>query len=698
MAWMTVLAVAGVLAVQDPADAYRDAQARDLVEAARVRRRTVDVAIERYRAEVRERISAGLRAAGQERLVYRRESAARIDWRRDGPVQVDVIGAREAIPPALDGIQVPESLQSYMGHLAFDPVGGEVLLPLDSRAIRHPLAEGAESTYRYTSGDTTEIRLADGRVIQLVELRIEPRRGAPELITGSFWFDSGTHDLVRMVFRPAASRPLGGVFALSAAATLDRVTIEYGLWDLVWWMPRRIWAEGSVRLGSLARAPLSYEREYADYTVEGDSMRLGEPAEAVSRRPCRPRFSMAIRVGRPPDSTRRRPAPPDTTRTPCDREFLVTVPTDSAGLLYSSALPPSIWIDGPAIVTAAERAAAADAVLPEPPWQIGPKRLALPIGGLRYNRVEGLSPQLAGALELGRASLEGSVRMGTADRVLNADVGLIRRTGGVELGVRAYRRLAVIDPSVSVGLGASASALIFGSDNGDYYRARGVELTGRHRPATGPDLDWRFFAERQRSAPANTDFNLRHLVDEDFAFRPTIAASPATQYGASARLDLASGLYPGGWTWGLVFDAEAAVGTFDYVRPAILGRVTGPVAAGLLGMLEVEGGIAAGSLPPQRHWLLGGVAKMRAVDPATLNGDAFWRARAELATAGPRTRLVVFNDWGWAGSRDRIAHGRPLVSVGVGVTFLDGLVRIDLARALRAPVEWGFHPRFNAPL
>ena len=43
----------------------------------------------------------------------------------------------------------------------------------------------------------------------------------------------------------------------------------------------------------------------------------------------------------------------------------------------------------------------------------------------------------------------------------------------------------------------------------------------------------------------------------------------------------------------------------------------------------------------------------------------------------------MFFDAGWAGARADWQHpGRPLTGAGVGASFLDGLVRADLARGI----------------
>src|SRR5690606_9841154 len=87
--------------------------------------------------------------------------------------------------------------------LAFDPGDPQMLLRVDTTAIRHPLAEGGEAHYRFASGDTTVIRLPDGRTVRLRELRILPRRRDPQLIRGSFWLDAETHAVVQAYFRLA---------------------------------------------------------------------------------------------------------------------------------------------------------------------------------------------------------------------------------------------------------------------------------------------------------------------------------------------------------------------------------------------------------------------------------------------------------------------------------------------------------------
>ena len=69
--------------------------------------------------------------------------------------------------------------------------------------------------------------------------------------------------------------------------------------------------------------------------------------------------------------------------------------------------------------------------------------------------------------------------------------------------------------------------------------------------------------------------------------------------------------------------------------------------------------------------------------------DAFWLVRGEIGDRNTGARTVLFGDIGWAGQRaDWNRPGRPLSGVGIGQSFLDGLIRIDLARGLWPAKQW----------
>jgi hemolysin activation/secretion protein len=90
---------------------------------------------------------------------------------------------------------------------------------------------------------------------------------------------------------------------------------------------------------------------------------------------------------------------------------------------------------------------------------------------------------------------------------------------------------------------------------------------------------------------------------------------------------------------------------------------------------------------------------VRGYPGATAAGKSFWRARGEVATRGPGARLATFMDAGWAGGRSERGSADPsLLAAGVGASFLDGLIRADLARALRGQTGWRVNVYLDAAL
>lgn len=101
------------------------------------------------------------------------------------------------------------------------------------------------------------------------------------------------------------------------------------------------------------------------------------------------------------------------------------------------------------------------------------------------------------------------------------------------------------------------------------------------------------------------------------------------------------------------------------------------------GALTLGGGTSGGHLPIQKQFYLGGVQTVRGQRAGAAIGDSFWMTSVELGTGWPGFRKIVFGDLGWAGSRTDFAHpGRPLSGAGVGASFMDGLIRIDIAKGI----------------
>ncbi|HEX7051079.1 MAG TPA: BamA/TamA family outer membrane protein [Longimicrobiales bacterium] len=685
------------------ASAYLDPVARELVARARWRREHVESSIRDYRALVRERLSAGIRALHRERLLFRREAAARIHYRRNRASEVEVLGARDVMPIVSARAQAPDDLEDYARHLVYDPAGDQMLAGLeDLDYFRHPLAAGSEVDYRFATGDTTTLRLPDGRTVRLFGLRVLPRRSDSRLVSGVLWLEEETHGVVQAVFRLARAYDLERDADPEDADDVDEipgllkpiradfryVTIEYALWEMRWWLPRLIAFEGYAQAGAFLRVPIRYERLYSEYRVEGDTLGLPLADVELARNPFERRCygeGCHCEDGR------------------C-RRIRVHVPADTAALLTHPLLPPSAFEEGEVLLTGTdvEEITAVLAQLPGPPatWQRPRVYWGFSRPGLvRYNRVEGLSLGVRAETRRGRLAADLTARLGTADLEPNAELGLEGETGERRFRVAAYRRLTPVVPeSNPFGLGNSLDALLLAHDQGDYFRAAGLEVAIRpplSRPAT---YTWRVYAEHQSPTAAWTDFSLRGALDEDVSFRPNLEADRADQIGTELTLRLDRGLDPDGFRGGAELSLEAATGTFRFGRAALVLRGAAPLPGPFVLATEGAAGTIFGRPPVQALWFIGGPASVRGYEPLADSGTAFWRGRAEVATAVPAARIALFSDIGWAGARQEIDAHDALASAGIGVSLLDGLLRFDLARALRRSTAWRIHLYVDAAL
>src|SRR5690606_13485127 len=117
-----------------------------------------------------------------------------------------------------------------------------------------------------------------------------------------------------------------------------------------------------------------------------------------------------------------------------------------------------------------------------------------------------------------------------------------------------------------------------------------------------------------------------------------------------------------------------------------------------LGVEAAAGTVEGTAIPAQALWRLGGASTLRGYDGGVLVGERYWRARGELARGIQAARIAFFSDIAWAGPRNTFESVGALLSAGAGVSFLGGLVRLDIARALRSPTGWKAHFYFNGVL
>ena len=387
----------------------------------------------------------------------------------------------------------------------------------------------------------------------------------------------------------------------------------------------------------------------------------------------------------------------------------VRIPCDESKLANSPDLPGSIYASGEELFGTTER----DQLLGslgfslQPGW--GPQRPVFLTGPglMRYNRIEGLSLGAAVSSTLGLGySAEAKARFGFGDQIPNGELSLTHSTGRSTLRLGVFHRLAVAndDWGNPLSFGASLANVLYARDEGFYYRTWGLELAGARdaqRVLGGATMQWRLFAERQRSAGTspNTQVSFGDLF-ADPRFTDNIEAAQLTSFGGSWDLARSFGLDPNGFRLSSRFRSEAALiipsqsgdrtnWYSRFVFDGTLSRRVGPLAAGLTGAAGVSPGQG---LPPQRYFYMGGLqtvrgqfARVQSSPDDGRAGDTFWLARSELGLSGVGARPTVFYDAGWAGSSE---VKRPLSGAGVGLSFLDGLFRLDVARGIWPEKRW----------
>jgi hypothetical protein len=300
--------------------AFADERARTLLHRARAARHEQDSALHSYDAKSYLRMSLGLgiRRLGAERLLFRTEHAARVRWSRESGVWIETTGRRNLVPMGSADLDLSEAtpVPYFPGREALWLPSSEmrtVRNEVDEKDLLHPLATGAEAYYRYETGDSVQIQTSD-RKIQLRELRISARRPEWRAFVGSFWFDTERGSLVRAAYRMAAEidiwqevseeqrrqireleervrtdtgklaeearKKIGGIreegrgtkiagmFLSPMRAKVSGITVEYGLYQGRFWLPKLNVFEGEMQ-ATFIRLPMRYEESYRYDDVNG---------------------------------------------------------------------------------------------------------------------------------------------------------------------------------------------------------------------------------------------------------------------------------------------------------------------------------------------------------------------------------------------------------------------------------------------
>ena len=635
----------------------------------------------------------------------------------------------------------PDMMGEIPYYPGYEPLwigGGNIArTQVDESEIVNPVADGAEAYYTYETGDSISFRLPDGKTVQLRELKIRPRVPKWNLSVGSLWFDTKSGQLVRAAYRMSVPMDIWAVATEEDPKSMDDVpvwvkpmitpmkaevsaiAIEYGLYEGRFWLPRVRLAEGEAQV-SFMHVPFKVQESFNYASVNGkDTLptiklqaqtnvvrppdSLDDEGRAAWRDSVRQVRRARIRAEN--DSIRKGLKVREKRVTACDTaetristsrryegtlNIAMRIPCDPEKLANSPELPPSIYDPGEELFSmkdveelkaqALSLAAQAPVVLSPALWP--PPSVSYGPALMRYNRVEGFSAGVSIDQQIGGGySVNAVGRLGLADLQPNVELGVMRSNLVKSVGVRGYNHLvSASDWGHPLTFGSSFSALMFGRDEGFYYRATGAELAGTREASFGggTHIEWRTFIEQQRTADVKTNFAVNGAD-----FPANIVALRGTYEGAAVRFTSQHGLDPRGLRLVSDLRLEAAHGDSLYGRGALdltashgLGR--------LAAALTVSGGSSLGALPSQREWFLGGSKTVRGQAPDTAySGNAYWLTRLEVGSNDAGMRPTLFGDLGWVGDRNHMTQNiKPMSGVGVGVSFLDGMFRFDVARGI----------------
>ena len=656
-------------------DGWNSATALALVERAIEARRHAwaDSSLARFRADAQGHVYYLGDFRGEQRVIRADQIALDVRWQAPDRTVQTMVGRRHEK-------RLPTNIRYHLDHLflILDNFGNRIRIGDGDEVedVLHPAATGAPEVYDYRLSDSLEVRVRD-RVARVFEVEVRPRDAEDAAVVGSLFLERGTGAITRMrvTFTPAAYRD----------DQLVRIVLDLrsALWEGRHWLPVEQEVEIARSLPWLdfpLHTIIRTRWQVLDYDFETSTPDLGPGQLAYAY----PEANLARF---------------DDWVAPLHGAAGVGAATGEGGTGDDLA-----QLAGRDLARAALDA---HALLPQQRL-LGGRRLQLWIPGasaaLRVRRAEGLLVGAGGAYrpdDLTELSLWGGYAAGASRVRGRAEVR--RRLGDLALELDGWLRTPRdMGPRVASGALQTLSLLIEGEDYEDPYFADGARV-GLARE-TG-SASWRVGTSVQRHRTA--DLIVRTVPLGERGLRPVRPADEGTlaSLDIGASFDLGRGLGAG---WRVEIEGEAAtsaVGDFGFTRAsaALRGERAG-VGGGWGWASTVEVGAAAGDVPAQRLFLLGGRGSLPGHPFRAWAGDrmGLWRTELSRGLATPWVRLRVLGAVGWAGlgpageaaaRRFGTAASDGLrVSGGVGVGLFYDLLRVDLARGLggASPGEGGW--------
>jgi hypothetical protein len=287
----------------------------------------------------------------------------------------------------------------------------------------------------------------------------------------------------------------------------------------------------------------------------------------------------------------------------------------------------------------------------------------------------------------GFTSVVVSGRYGFSDHRLTGSLLLRHDAPAGRLDVSAWRTVQEVEPWTNgLGLGNTLNGLLAGHDDADYVLSLGggLAFTANAGPFRDTELSARL--ERHRSMSTVARSSLNDWLGGSGAFQPN---SPVVA-GDFVRLSASRPLQAGPLRVDLGIETlignTASARGWAFIRAPFL-------LVGRAGALTVRAGAVVGHDLPQFRFRAGGPETVRGYTYGTRSGSGVWAARLDYGLSRQSViSPVVFVDTG-----DRFGSGNPLFSVGAGVSFFDGVVRLNVSRGLNPGVPARFDLLFRAP-
>ncbi len=367
-------------------------------------------------------------------------------------------------------------------------------------------------------------------------------------------------------------------------------------------------------------------------------------------------------------------------------QYAVKIPCDSTVLASSKELPKSPYDPNEEVFSQRDASALASSLglSLQPAFGPQPLQFDYSINQQRYNRVEGFSLGTEVTWPLGAGyTASGNARIGVADWQPNAEVRLARSNGRTTIQGAVFRRLSYTnDFGDPLSVGSSLATLLYGRDEGFYYRNAGAEVTWTRPTSTGL-IKWRAFGERHDAARKRWNFNVANAFSDNRFMPANIVAEEGQVAGGSGEWHASYGIDPSGWNLVTDVRAEAAGGSFNYARGLADITVSRPLFGKFSFGQTASVGTATDSVPLQRQFYMGGLRTVRGQLAGTRIGNTYWLSRSEIGYGSSASKQTAFLDLGWAGDRSNFTTpGRPIAGYGFGSSFVEGLFRVDVSRGI----------------